>query len=82
MSEREDRRRYTMAGEPKKRPGPKPSAFPNVRHRTRAAHKYWYPLHVTMRAKRGLPSFRAETLYAAFEFADFAQTWRKAGVPE
>jgi putative transposase len=32
-------------------------------------HKYWNPLHVTMRAKRGLPSFRAQTLFAAFERA-------------
>ena len=65
----EDRRRFTKAGRPKERPGPKPSAFPNVRHRTRAVHKYWNPLHVTMRAQRGLPSFRAETLFAAFEDA-------------
>jgi putative transposase len=65
----EDRRRFTLAGKPKKRPGPKPSAFPNVRHRPRGVHKYWNPLHVTMRARRGLPSFRAETLYAAFEKA-------------
>jgi hypothetical protein len=65
----EDRRRCTVAGKPKKRPGAKPSAFPNVRHRPRGVHKYWNPLHVTMRARRGLPSFRAETLYAAFERA-------------
>src|SRR3954451_20929641 len=65
----EDRRRFTLAGKPKKRPGPKPSEFPNVRHRTRAAHKYWNPLHVTLRARRGLPSFRAQTLFAAFERA-------------
>ena len=65
----EDRRRFTRAGQPKKRPGPTPREFPNVRHRGRAVHKYWHPLHVTMRAKRGLPSFRAETLYAAFERA-------------
>ena len=65
----EDRRRFTLAGKPKKRPGPKPSRRPNVRHRARAVHKYWNPLHVTLRAKRGLPSFRAERLYAAFELA-------------
>jgi putative transposase len=65
----EDRRRFTVAGNSKKRPGPKPSAFPNVRHRARGVHKYWNPLHVTMRARRGLPSFRAETLYASFERA-------------
>ena len=65
----EDRRKLTRAGKPKKRPGPKPGAFPSVRHRTRAVHKYWNPLHVTMRAVRGLPSFRRETLYDAFERA-------------
>src|SRR4051812_11524799 len=65
----EDRRRLTRAGKKKKRPGPKPASFPNVRHRPRAVHKYWNPLHVTMRALRGLPSFRAQTLYAAFERA-------------
>ena len=65
----EDRRRYTLAGRPKKRPGPKASPFANVRHRPRGVHKYWNPLHVTMRARRGLPSFREETLYAAFERA-------------
>ena len=65
----EDRRLFTRAGKRKKRPGPKPSAFPNVRHRPRAVHKYWNPLHVTMRARRDLPSFRAEVLFAAFERA-------------
>jgi putative transposase len=65
----EDRRRFTLAGEPKRRPGPKPRPRPNVRHRARAVHKYWNPLHVTMRAVGGLPSFRAQTLYAAFERA-------------
>src|SRR4051812_37878499 len=65
----EDRRRLTRTGKRKKRPGPKPASFPKVRHRPRAAHKYWNPLHVTMSALRGLPSFRAQTLYAAFERA-------------
>ena len=65
----EERRRLTRAGERKERPGPKPGAFPSVRHRTRAVHKYWNPLHVTMRAVRGLPSFRGQTLFVAFERA-------------
>ena len=65
----EDRARLTRAGKPKKRPGPRTREFPSVRHRERAVHKYWNPLHVTMRALRGLPSFRAETLYVAFERA-------------
>ncbi len=65
----DDRRKYTLAGKRKKRPGPKPAERPNVRHRTRAVHKYWNPLHVTMRARPGLPSFRAQMLYPAFEKA-------------
>jgi REP element-mobilizing transposase RayT len=65
----EDRRKLTLAGRKKKRPGPKPAEFANVRHRARGVHKYWNPLHVTMRAKRGLPSFRAQTLFVAFERA-------------
>jgi putative transposase len=65
----EDRRRLARAGKRKKRPGPKPAERPNVRHRVRALHKYWNPLHVTMRAVRRLPSFRAQTLAAAFEKA-------------
>ena len=40
--------------------------FPAAR---RARNKYWNPLHVTMRAVGGLPSFRAQTLFAAFERA-------------
>jgi putative transposase len=65
----EERRRLTLAGKRKKRPGPKPGTFPNVRHRPRGVHKYWNPLHVTLRALGGLPSFRLEVLYAAFERA-------------
>ena len=65
----EERRKLTRAGLKKQRPGPKPAEFPNVRHRARAVHKYWNPLHVTLRARRGLPSFRSQTLFAAFEVA-------------
>ena len=65
----EDRRKLTRAGKKKRRPGPKPGAFPSVRHRARAEHKYWNPLHVTMRGLRGLPSFRAQTLFDAFDRA-------------
>ena len=64
-----DRRRLRRDGKPKVRPGPKPGPRPAVRHRTRAVHKYWNPLHVTMRAVNGLPSFRAQTLFRAFEKA-------------
>jgi REP element-mobilizing transposase RayT len=65
----EDRRRLTRGGMKKARPGPKPGERPNVRHRERAVHKYWNPLHVTMRAVRGLPSFRAQMLFDALERA-------------
>ena len=65
----EDRRKWTLAGVAKKRPGPKPRERANVRHRTRGAHKYWNPLHVTMRAVGNLPSFRMQRLYEAFEEA-------------
>ena len=65
----EERRKLTRAGIEKQRPGPKPAAFPGVPHRARAVHKYWNPLHVTMRAQSGLPSFRAQTLFEAFERA-------------
>ena len=65
----EDRRKLTRAGLKMQRPGPKPAEFPSVPHRARAVHKYWNPLHVTMRALRGLPSFRAQTLFPAFERA-------------
>jgi putative transposase len=40
-----------------------------VRHRRRPVHKYWNPVHVTLRAVGGLPSFRRERLYLAFERA-------------
>jgi putative transposase len=42
---------------------------PCVLHRERAVHKYWNPIHVTLRAIDGLPSFRIPALYAAFEKA-------------
>jgi putative transposase len=73
----EERWRYTLAGKRKKRPGPKPGRFPSVRHRARGVHKYWNPLHVTLRAVGGLPSFRLEVLYAAFERA--FRTTRREG---
>ncbi len=65
----EERRRYTLAGKRKKRPGPKPASRPNVRHRVRPEHKKWQPVHVTLRGVHGLPSFRAQVLYPAFERA-------------
>ena len=53
----------------RKRPGPKPGPRPAVRHRTRPVHKHWHPLHVTLRAVPGLPSFRAQMLYKALDRA-------------
>ena len=65
----EERRKYTKAGKLKKRPGPKPAERANVRHRARPVHKRWNPMHVTLRAVKGLPSFRSEVVFAAFERA-------------
>lgn len=65
----EERRKYTKAGKLKRRPGPKPAERANVRHRSRPAHKRWNPVHVTLRAMKGLPSFRSEVVFAAFERA-------------
>ena len=68
----EDRRHFTRAGKPKKRPGPKPSAFPNVRHRPRAraqvlesaarhdAREAWAPELPRTDALRGVRARRAQ----------------------
>ena len=37
-----------------------PTARPNVVHRTRPTHESEHPVHVTMRRRKGLPSFRSE----------------------
>jgi putative transposase len=65
----EDRRRLTRSGKKRNPPGRKPALRAKVRHRARPVHTHWNPLHVTMRAVSGLPSFRAQTLYLAFERA-------------
>lgn len=55
---------------PKRRkPGPKAGPRGAVRHRARPCHKYWNPLHVTLRAIEGLPSFRQQLLFKAFDRA-------------
>jgi len=41
-----------------------PSARPNVAHRARPAHAHTAPVHVTVRARHGLPSFRAQRVHA------------------
>ena len=61
--------RPTKKGTARKKPGPKAAARAAVRHRTRPVHRAYHPLHVTMRAVRGLPSFRQQQLFAAFERA-------------
>ena len=56
-------------GRKRRRPGRKRGPHAGVPHRTRPVHKRWNPLHITMRALSGLPSFRLQRLYAAFELA-------------
>src|SRR6185295_7431350 len=51
------------------KPGRKPSPRAAVRHRVRPVHKYWNPLHVTLRAVKRLPSFRSQSLFKAFDRA-------------
>ncbi|MDB4936760.1 MAG: hypothetical protein JWP87_3732 [Labilithrix sp.] len=46
-----------------------PTARKNVVHRTRPAHDADYPVHVTMRRAKGLPSFRAERVRRVLENA-------------
>ena len=53
-------------GKPRKRPGRKPGARREVPHAKRPRHSRWNPLHITMRAVHGLPSFRQQNLYLAF----------------
>ena len=67
--------RSLKGGGKRQKMGRKPGARPNVRHRPRADHAKRIPLHITMRAIAGLPSFRSETLYKAFEAA-FRRTRR------
>ncbi len=40
-----------------------PHARPNVPHRARAKHKAAHPVHVTLRARRGLPPFRERGIF-------------------
>lgn len=62
--------RRCRSGKARKRAGRKPGpGRPNVRHYTRPNHSKWNPLHITMRAASGLPSFRSEVLYRAFELS-------------
>ena len=56
-------------GKRRKRSGPKPKLGRGVPHARRPKHVRWNPLHITMRAIHGLPSFRQQRLFAAFERA-------------
>lgn len=62
-----DRRRKD--GKPRKPPGRKPHPRAKVRHRERPEHAESHPLHVTLRAIEGLPSFRRQQLHAAVDRA-------------
>ena len=68
--------RLTKAGRPRKKSGPVAAVRAKIRHRTRPVHRAYHPLHVTMRAMPGLPNFRLQTLYSAFE-ATFRRTRRE-----
>src|SRR5262249_12983881 len=41
-----------------------PGKRPGVPHRARPAHKSRFPVHLTLRARPGLPSFRESALFA------------------
>ena len=47
-----------------RRRGPKRRVFGRVAHRARPAHKGRHPVHVTLRARHGLPSFRQQLVHA------------------
>ena len=53
-------------GKSRKKPGRKPGPRRGVPHAKRPRHSRWNPLHITMRAVQGLPSFRQQILYLAF----------------
>ena len=56
-------------GKPRRKPGRKPAAYPAMPHAARPTHRKWNPLHITLRAIAGLPSFRQQLLFAAFDRA-------------
>ena len=49
--------------------GRKPGGRRTVAHRARPAHRARHPVHVTLRARDGLPSFREQALFAAMKGA-------------
>ncbi len=46
--------------------GRKPGTVRRVPHRARPVHRTYHPVHVTLRARDGLPSFREQVLARAF----------------
>ena len=58
--------RLRKDGLPRRKMGRPIGKNPSIRHTTRPVHSRAHPMHVTLRAKRGLPSFRSQTLFAAF----------------
>ena len=49
--------------------GRKPGPRPKVRHRARPIHRASHPVHVTLRARAGLPSFREQAIFSAMRRA-------------
>ena len=47
----------------KRRRGPRPGPHPRTAHRARPQHDARHPVHVTLRAKRGLPSLREQRVF-------------------
>ena len=50
-------------GGPRRRAGRKAAARTNVRHRVRPEHRWYRPVHVTLRRAKGLPSLRSQLLH-------------------
>jgi putative transposase len=49
--------------------GRKPGHARSVAHRTRAVHRRYHPVHVTLRAREGLPPLRERALFGAVKRA-------------
>ena len=50
-------------GGPRPRAGRSAAARTNVRHRVRPKHRWYRPVHVTLRRAKGLPSLRSQLLH-------------------
>src|SRR5260221_4422972 len=49
--------------------GRKPGGRRTVAHRARPVHRRYHPVHVTMRAREGLPPFREAALFGVLSTA-------------